>query len=171
MLKSKLAKYRAQLLEPEKKSKGGEGFDVSKAGYGRVVLVGLPSAGKSSTLSKLTGTQATISAAEFTTLTAIPGVLDIDGAKVQLLDLPGIIEGASEGKGRGRQVIAVAKTADLVVMMLDVTRAESQRRLLEVELEAIGIRLNCQPPDIVVKIKVRRVVSSVSHPATTHLVI
>ena len=41
---------------------------------------------------------------EFTTLTCIPGVVRYRGAKIQLLDLPGIIEGAKDGKGRGRQV-------------------------------------------------------------------
>jgi len=41
------------------------------------------------------------------------------------LDLPGIIEGAAEGRGRGRQVIAVAKASDLVLMVLDATKAES----------------------------------------------
>ena len=41
------------------------------------------------------------------------------GTKVQLLDLPGIIEGAAYGKGRGRQVVACAKTADLILMVLD----------------------------------------------------
>lgn len=41
--KAKLARYRAELLEPEKKKRAGEGFDVSKAGYGRVALVGFPS--------------------------------------------------------------------------------------------------------------------------------
>lgn len=116
LLKSKLAKYRAALLEPEKKSKTGDGFDVSKSGYGRVSMVGFPSVGKSSLLCKLTGTTSAINDAEFTTLTAVPGVLVIDGAKLQLLDLPGIIEGASEGKGRGRQVISVAKTSDLVLV-------------------------------------------------------
>lgn len=50
----------------------------------------------------------------FTTLTAVPGVINYKGAKIQLLDLPGIIEGAAQGKGRGRQVISVAKTADVV---------------------------------------------------------
>ena len=50
-----------------------------------------------------------------------------NGAKVQLLDLPGIVEGAHEGKGRGRQVIAVARTADLILMMLDSAKAEEQR--------------------------------------------
>ena len=48
-------------------------------------------------------------------------------ANIQLLDLPGIIEGASEGKGKGRQVIAVARTADLVLMMLDATKGDLQR--------------------------------------------
>jgi small GTP-binding protein len=109
--------------------------------------------GKSTLLSKLTGTESSVAAYEYTTLTAIPGVLEIDGAKVQLLDLPGIIEGASQGRGRGRQVIAVAKTADLVVIMLDVTKGDQQRRLLEIELEAIGIRLNQTRPDVTIKYK------------------
>ena len=41
-----------------------------------------------------------------------------------MLDLPGIIEGAAQGKGRGRQVIAVARTADLILMMLDASKGE-----------------------------------------------
>ncbi|SGZ06506.1 BQ5605_C031g10949 [Microbotryum silenes-dioicae] len=159
-LKAKLARYRAELLEPAKTGKAGDGFDVSKAGYGRVALIGFPSVGKSTLLSKLTGTQSEAASYEFTTLVAIPGVLNIDGAKVQLLDLPGIVEGAASGKGRGRQVIAAAKSADLVLMMLDATkvqlhfnRAANQRRLLEIELEAVGMRLNRKKPDVIVRIK------------------
>lgn len=47
-----------------------------------------------------------MAAYEFTTLTTVPGVIRYKGAKIQLLDLPGIIEGAKDGKGRGKQVIA-----------------------------------------------------------------
>jgi ribosome-interacting GTPase 1 len=72
---------------------------------------------------------------------------------LQLLDLPGIIEGASQGKGRGKQVIAVARTADVILMMLDAIKGEIQKELLEKELEAVGIRLNKRPPDIYFKIK------------------
>ena len=50
-----------------------------------------------------------VAAYEFTTLTTVPGCIKYKGAKIQLLDLPGIIEGAKDGKGRGRQVIAVAR--------------------------------------------------------------
>lgn len=114
----KLARLRAQLLEPTggAGSGGGTGFDVSKSGDARVALVGFPSVGKSTFLSKITKTKSEAAAYSFTTLTAIPGVLEYGGAEIQILDLPGIIEGASEGKGRGRQVISAAKVCPLYPM-------------------------------------------------------
>jgi small GTP-binding protein len=154
VLKAKLAKYRQQLLEPTgKKSEKGEGFDVMKSGDARVALIGFPSVGKSTLLNVLTSTHSESASYEFTTLTCIPGVIEYQGANIQLLDLPGIIEGASQGKGRGRQVIAVARTADLVIIMLDATKGEVQKGLLENELESVGIRLNKKPPNIYFKQK------------------
>jgi len=153
-LKAKLAKYRAQLLEPAgKKGEKGEGFDVLKSGDARVAMIGFPSVGKSTLLSTLTKTESSVASYEFTTLTCIPGVIEYKGANIQLLDLPGIIEGASQGKGRGRQVIAVARTADLVLMVLDATKKDIHKDLLEKELEAVGIRLNQRKPDIYFKEK------------------
>lgn len=124
--------FQAELLEPTKKGgEKGEGFDVLKSGDARVSLIGFPSVGKqqiltnssiktliyilgkSTLLSTLTKTESEAANYEFTTLTCIPGVIEYKGANIQLLDLPGIIEGAAQGKGRGRQVIAVARTADL----------------------------------------------------------
>ena len=131
---------------PGSGSGGGAGFDVSKSGDARIALVGFPSVGKSTFLSKVTKTRSEVAAYAFTTLTAIPGVLEYGGAEIQLLDLPGIIEGAAEGKGRGRQVISAAKTSDLILMVLDATKKAEQRALLEAELEAVGIRLNKEPP-------------------------
>ena len=63
------------------------------------------------------------------------------------------MEGASQGRGRGRQVVSTAKTADVILMMLDATKSEEQRRLLEIELDAVGIRLNKSKPDVVFKRK------------------
>ncbi|XP_059989008.1 developmentally-regulated GTP-binding protein 2 isoform X8 [Lagenorhynchus albirostris] len=154
LLKAKLAKYRAQLLEPSKSSSSkGEGFDVMKSGDARVALIGFPSVGKSTFLSLITSTASEAASYEFTTLTCIPGVIEYKGANIQLLDLPGIIEGAAQGKGRGRQVIAVARTADVVIMMLDATKGEVQRSLLEKELGSVGIRLNKHKPNIYFKPK------------------
>ncbi|KAJ7124736.1 P-loop containing nucleoside triphosphate hydrolase protein [Mycena crocata] len=167
LLKAKLARYRAQLLEPASKSgPAGVGFDVQKSGDARVALIGFPSVGKSTLLSKTTHTASEVASYEFTTLTAIPGVIEYQGARIQLLDLPGIVEGASQGRGRGRQVVSTAKTADLILIMLDATKSEEQRRLLEIELDAVGIRLNKHKPDIVFK---RRTTGGITFNTTVKL--
>jgi len=118
-----------------------------------VGMIGFPSVGKSTLLTKLTGTDSKIAAYEFTTLTCIPGNIFYKGSKIQLLDLPGIIEGAKDGKGRGRQVIAVARTCNLICIVLDATRPMKHKRIIEHELEGFGIRLNKQPPNVEFKIK------------------
>uniref|UniRef100_A0A7S0SBW7 OBG-type G domain-containing protein n=1 Tax=Mantoniella antarctica TaxID=81844 RepID=A0A7S0SBW7_9CHLO len=148
-LKAKLCKLRRELIEPSGKSgPKGEGFDVTKTGDCRVGLVGFPSVGKSTLLNKLTGTFSEVAAYEFTTLTCIPGVIRYRGAKIQLLDLPGIIEGAKDGKGRGRQVISTARTCNVIVIVLDALHPLSHRKLIEHELDGFGIRLNREPPKI-----------------------
>ena len=101
-LKARLAKLRSELLEPSKSGAKGEGFEVQKYGNARICMIGFPSVGKSTLLSTLTNTESLAAAYEFTTLTCIPGIIQYNDAKLQLLDLPGIIEGAAEGKGRGR---------------------------------------------------------------------
>ena len=79
-------------------------MEFSATGDARVGFIGFPSVGKSTLLTQLTGVESEAADYEFTTLTCIPGVMYHKGARVQILDLPGIIEGAKDGKGRGRQV-------------------------------------------------------------------
>ena len=64
------------------------------------------------------------------------------------MDLPGIIEGAKDGKGRGKQVIAVARTCNLIIIVLDAMKPVTHKRIIERELEGFGLRLNKQPPHI-----------------------
>merc|ERR1712025_785774 len=154
MLKAKLAKLRRELITP--KSQGGaseQGFEVAKTGDARIGFIGFPSVGKSTLLSNLAGVYSEVAAYEFTTLTTVPGCIKYKGAKIQLLDLPGIIEGAKDGKGRGRQVIAVARTANLIFIVLDVLKPLGHKQIIEHELEGFGIRLNKQPPNIIFKKK------------------
>jgi len=154
-LKAKLAKLRRELISP--KSSGGsatvDSFEVAKTGDARIGFVGFPSVGKSTLLSNLAGVYSEVAAYEFTTLTTVPGCIKYKGAKIQLLDLPGIIEGAKDGKGRGRQVIAVARTANLIFIVLDVLKPLGHKQILESELEGFGIRMNKQPPNIIFKRK------------------
>lgn len=149
LLKAKLAKLRGQLIEGGSKGGGGgSGFDVQKTGDARVGLIGFPSVGKSTILTKMTGTFSEVAAYEFTTLTCVPGVFRYKGAKIQLLDLPGIIEGAKDGKGRGKQVIGVARTCSLILIVLDAMKPLTHKRIIEKEVEGFGMRLNKQPPNI-----------------------
>eukprot|EP00408_Alexandrium_pacificum_P043168 CAMPEP_0171240414 /NCGR_PEP_ID=MMETSP0790-20130122/44492_1 /TAXON_ID=2925 /ORGANISM="Alexandrium catenella, Strain OF101" /LENGTH=411 /DNA_ID=CAMNT_0011706841 /DNA_START=96 /DNA_END=1331 /DNA_ORIENTATION=- len=148
-LKAKLCALRRELMEPSKAGGGKQpGFEVQRYGDSRIALIGFPSVGKSSLLTAMTGVQSEAAAYEFTTLTCIPGVILYNDAKIQLLDLPGIINGAAQGKGRGRQVIATARSADLILMVLDATKDDAQRQLLTKELEDVGIRLNKRRPNI-----------------------
>lgn len=171
-LKAKLAKLRRELLDPAAGKAGGgkgEGFDVTKVGDCRVGMVGFPSVGKSTLLNKLTGTYSEVAAYEFTTLTCIPGVIRYNGAKIQLLDLPGIIEGAKDGKGRGKQVISTARTSNLILIVLDALKPITHKRLIEHELEGFGIRLNKEPPKITIAKRDRGGVSFAATGESTHL--
>lgn len=158
LLKAKLSKLRRELLESATQGKKGggageRGFEVSKSGDTRVGLVGFPSVGKSTLLTKLTGTFSLAAGYEFTTLTAIPGTMHYRGAKIQILDLPGIIEGAKDGRGRGRQVLAAALTCNVILIVLDAAKPVTHKLIIEKELHGFGIRLNQSPPDIIFKRK------------------
>jgi small GTP-binding protein len=99
----------------------------------------------------------------------LAGVLEYKGAKIQMLDLPGIIEGAKDGKGRGRQVIAVARTCSLIFLVLDVLKSLTHKRIIEKELEGYGIRLNKSPPNIHFKKKERGGINMMASVNLTHL--
>ena len=151
LLKAKLAKLKREQEEAKSKSSGSSaGFDVKRTGDATVVFFGLPSVGKSTLLNKITGAKSAIGAFQFTTTTVVPGMMEHRGAKIQILDLPGIIKGASTGKGLGKRVLAVAKSADLVLIMLDVFQPYHEE-VIRTELSNIGIRLDQKPPNIVIE--------------------
>jgi len=77
-------------------------------------------------------------------------MMEYRGAKIQVLDLPGIIKGASSGKGLGKRILSVARSADLVLLMLDVFQPFHEDVLVN-ELGNIGIRLNTLPPNITIE--------------------
>lgn len=150
-LKAKLAKIKDDMVMRAIKSVGGgEGYAVKKSGDGTIVLVGFPSVGKSTLLNKLTGTESETAEYAFTTLTVVPGLMEYKGAKIQILDIPGLIAGAAMGKGRGKEVIAVVRTADLIVILGDVFNGVHVDVLMR-ELYNSGIRINKPKPDITIK--------------------
>jgi len=151
-LKAKLSKLREESFKKGGSSTKGKGFHVRKSGDSTVVLVGFPSVGKSTILNELTNAESKIGEYEFTTLEIVPGVMEYKGAKIQIFDIPGIITGASRGRGRGREVLSVARNADLIVIVLDVFNPQQLDIIMD-ELKDIGIRPNESRPDVKIKSK------------------
>lgn len=153
LLKAKMARLRLETEKRKSAGGGGDGYSIKKSGNATVALVGFPSVGKSTVLNRITNAESEVGAYAFTTLTVIPGLLEYCGAKIQVLDLPGLIKDASKGKGRGREVISVVRTADLIILMVDIY--EHNVSVLVNELFMSGIRLNTRPPNIAIAKKSR----------------
>ena len=150
-LRAKLSKLKDKQIESiQKGGGGGGGYAIKKQGDATVVLIGPPSAGKSTLLNKLTNARSKIAPYEFTTVSVIPGMMEYKTAKIQILDVPGVIEGAEKGKGRGREVLSVARGADLLLIMCDVERAGSFDKITS-SLDKVGIRINRKPSDITIE--------------------
>ena len=151
LLRAKLSKMKAELEEQQTRRSGAKtGYDVKKSGDATVVLIGLPSVGKSTLLNRLTNAKSKVASYEFTTLDVVPGIMEYRGARIQILDLPGIIKGASSGRGLGKRVLAVARSADLILFIVDVFQPEA-RELLERELRTTGIRVDEPPPNVTIE--------------------
>jgi len=152
LLKAKIAKLKREqeTIQIKKSAKKTDGFDVKRSGDATVVFIGLPSVGKSTLLNRLTASKSSVGAFQFTTTTVVPGVLEYRGAKIQMLDLPGIIKGASSGRGLGKRILSVARSADIVLLVLDIFQPYHEGVLTK-ELSNIGLRLNQNPPDIVIE--------------------
>lgn len=151
LIKAKIAKLKAdQETQTKKSGRSGPSYAIKKTGDATVLFIGFPSVGKSTLLNQLTNADSKVAAYEFTTLNVIPGMMVYKGAKLQLLDVPGIIMGASRGKGRGKEILSVARNADLVLIVLD---KPGQLATIKEELYAANLRLNDSPPNITIKRK------------------
>lgn len=88
---------------------------VRREGEAQIALVGPPNAGKSSLLHALSEVQIKIGDYAFTTLRPVPALVRVDGVLVQFIEIPGLIEGASEGRGNGRALLSVLRGVDAIV--------------------------------------------------------
>jgi GTP-binding protein len=115
-----------------------------------VGLVGLPNAGKSSLLARMTRAQPKVAAYPFTTLEPVLGTIDADDRQLVIADIPGLIEGASEGAGLGHDFLAHVERTRLLVHVLDLapldgSDPESNFAVIERELAEHDARLASLP--------------------------
>ncbi len=112
---------------------------VRREGAAQIALVGPPNVGKSSLLQALSEIQIKTGDYPFTTLRPVPALTRIGGVLVQLVEIPGLIEGASEDRGGGRALLGVLRSADAIIYCCraDADPAELWRVMAEVELAGI----------------------------------
>jgi GTP-binding protein len=115
-----------------------------------VGLVGLPNAGKSSLLARLTRAQPKVADYPFTTLEPVLGTLELDDRQVVVADIPGLIEGASAGAGLGHDFLAHVERTRVLVHVLDLAPLDqsdpaANHETIETELAAHDPRLASLP--------------------------
>jgi len=151
-IKRNLSKLKKEVEKEKEQKKGGTGgasFFVRKEGAAQVALAGLPNSGKSTILNKLTGRDVGIGDYAFTTVKPTPAMLQYKGIQIQLIDMPGLIEGVSLGKGMGGPLISAIRAVDAIVILVDLSvDPVKDLELILKELEAKGLRLNKKVPNI-----------------------
>ena len=114
---------------------------VRREGAAQIAFVGAPNAGKSSLLQALSNVQIKTGDYAFTTTRPVPALTRIRGVLVQLVEIPGLIEGAHEDRGGGRALLGVLRGADAMVLCHDASAPLEELDLIKRELVAAGIEL------------------------------
>ncbi len=112
---------------------------VRREGAAQIALVGPPNAGKSSLLQALSNIQIKTGAYAFTTTRPVPALTRIGGVLVQLVEIPGLIEGASAGRGGARPLLGVLRGADAILFCHDASAPLDQLRAVMDEVNEAGI--------------------------------
>ncbi|AHF80442.1 OBG GTPase family GTP-binding protein [Thermococcus paralvinellae] len=152
-IKRRLAELRKELEKQQAQRKGGGySFSVKKEGAAQIVLAGLPNVGKSSLLRQLTGVDTDVADYPFTTVEPIPGMMKHKDVQIQVVEVPGLVEGAALGKGMGTQLLAVIRNADAIAIVIDLSQDPiKQMGIILKEFERAGIKLNKRRPRIEIK--------------------
>jgi uncharacterized protein len=114
---------------------------VRREGAAQIAFVGPPNAGKSSLLQALSAVQIKTGDYAFTTTRPVPAVTRIGGVLLQLVEIPGLIEGAHEGRGGGRPLLGVLREADAILFCQDAAAGPTALHAVIAELESAGIEL------------------------------
>lgn len=116
-----------------------DSLQVRREGAAQIALVGAPNAGKSSLLQALSEIQIRTGDYAFTTLRPVPALTRIGGVLVQLVEIPGLIEGAHDDRGGGRALLGVLRNADAIVWCQAVSSPLDELRVVRAEVAAAGI--------------------------------
>jgi hypothetical protein len=118
-----------------------DSIQIRREGAAQIAFVGPPNAGKSSLLQALSAIQIKTGDYAFTTTRPVASTTRIGGVLVQLVEIPGLIEGANEDRGGGRALLGVLRNADAIVFCHATTAAPQELEIVRAEVEEAGIEL------------------------------
>jgi len=137
-IKTKMASLRRE-LEEEKRRKPGvraSKFFVEKEGAAQIVILGQTKVGRSSLLAAITNAKIETSNYPFATREPVPGMFQFQDLQFQIVEAPALVRGTAEGKGGGQQILALARNADSLILMVDLSKdPNEQLSLILNELE------------------------------------
>jgi hypothetical protein len=128
-IKKQMAVLRKEIEEKKRRKagKGGPKFFIEKEGAAQIVLIGLTNVGKSSLLSAVTNAKVEVSPNPYTTREPVPGIMDYQDIQFQLVEAPALMEGSSAGRAWGLQTLALARNADGLILMVDLSQNSTEQ--------------------------------------------
>jgi ribosome-interacting GTPase 1 len=122
-VKRQMSALRDEIEKKKSVKAGGRApsYFVQKTGAAQISIVGPPNVGKSSLLKSVTNAQVEVTSYPFGTTTPTPGMLTYKDIQLQLVEVPSIIEGSSEGRAEGYQNLSMARNSDALLIMVDIT--------------------------------------------------
>jgi ribosome-interacting GTPase 1 len=141
-VKRQMAQLRQEIEERKKaaKRRSAPSYFIEKAGAAQIAVVGMTNVGRSSLLKAVTNSQVEVAPWPFTTRRPIPGMLSYQDIRLQLVETPPIVSGSSEGKADGFKVLSLARNADGLIILVDLSdNPEKNLHVVIQELDASRI--------------------------------
>ena len=137
-IKKRIAVMRREMKEKKQKraGRGGPKFFIEREGAAQVALIGVTKSGKSCLLSTVTNAKTEVSAAPYTTREPVPSIMDFEDVQFQVVEAPALMEGSADGRAWGLQTLGLARNADGLILMVDLSSSPiAQLELILGELE------------------------------------
>ena len=154
-VKKQMAALRKDLEEKKRKKKAGKSGPkvfMEKEGAAQLVLISLTKAGKSSLLAAVTRAKVEISASPYATREPVPGIMSFQDLQFQIIEAPALMEGAADGKAWGLQTLGIARNADGIIIVIDLSQ-DPVGQLSEILDEMTKARISTSKPKSRVEIE------------------
>ena len=155
-VKKQMAILREEIDKKKKQKKAGSApaYFVIKEGAAQVAVVGPTNVGRSSLLRAVTNAQVEVTPYPYGTKTPVPGMLPYEDIQFQLVEVPALVEGSSEGRADGFMKLSMARNADALIIIVDI-RDDPAGNFLMIRGELANSRVLIAPPEGEVEIEKR----------------